>query len=194
MRTLFTALAFLVILLAVIPAVKRSLSPAPTATAQLRSSRRSHKWLGWRSTPAEGVWQRLPICRRPAPFASAVNSCFALACDDRLQHFAYHPAQLDATAAYVVDITRATYARLDIPWHSRWRHFQAGGVDRVAQLAQRLAGLDAEARARSAVELAITSVLLDAGAGERWCYREAATGQTLCALGGVSRGEFPDVC
>jgi hypothetical protein len=29
MRTLFTALAFLVILLAVIPAVKRSLSPAP---------------------------------------------------------------------------------------------------------------------------------------------------------------------
>jgi Protein of unknown function (DUF1688) len=126
----------------------------------------------------------------PTAIRERCQQLLALACDDRLRHFAYHPAQLDATAAYVVDMTRATYARLDIPWHSRWRHFQAGGVDRVAQLAQRLAGLDAEARARSAVELAITSVLLDAGAGERWCYREVSTGQTLSRSEGLAVASF----
>jgi hypothetical protein len=132
----------------------------------------------------------LAYLQTPSAIRERCQQLLALARDDRLQHFAYHPAQLDATAAYVVDITRATYARLDIPWHSRWRHFQAGGVDRLAQLAQRLAGLDAAARARSAVELAITSVLLDAGAGDRWCYQEASTGQTLSRSEGLAVASF----
>ena len=126
----------------------------------------------------------------PSAIRERCQQLFALACDARLQHFAYHPAQLDAAAAYVLDITRATYPCLDIPWHSRWRHFQAGGVDRVAQLAQRLAGLDAAARARSAVELAIISVLLDAGAGERWCYHERSTGHTFCRSEGLAVASF----
>jgi hypothetical protein len=126
----------------------------------------------------------------PTAIRERCQQLLALACDERLQHFAYHPAQLDAAAAYVLDITRATYPRLDIPWHSRWRHFQAGGIDRVAQLAECLADLDTAARARSAVELAILSVLLDAGAGEQWCYREASTGQTLSRSEGLAVASF----
>jgi hypothetical protein len=128
--------------------------------------------------------------RTPMAIRERCQQVLALACDNRLQHFAYHPAQLDAAAAYVLDITRTTYPHLDIPWHSRWRHFQADGVDRVAQFAQRLVGLDAAARARSAVELAIISVLLDAGAGERWCYHERSTGQTYSRSEGLAVASF----
>ena len=161
----------------------------PTATdAEQAAGGAVNGWDGAAHQQKESA--AIAYLQTPSAIRERCQQLLALACDDRLRHFAYHPAQLDATAAYVVDITRATYARLDIPWHSRWRHFQAGGVDRVAQLAQRLAGLDAEARARSAVELAITSVLLDAGAGERWCYREVSTGQTLSRSEGLAVASF----
>ena len=41
----------------------------------------------------------------------------------------------------VADVTRAHYPDLAIPYHSRWRHFEAGGVDRRAELDTRLRGL-----------------------------------------------------
>ena len=41
-----------------------------------------------------------------------------------------HDAALPATAALVAGVTRACYPDLAIPLHSRWRHFEAGGVDR----------------------------------------------------------------
>jgi hypothetical protein len=121
---------------------------------------------------------------------NAVGQILALAGDDRLQHFTYHPEQLAAAAAYVVDITRRTYPTLAIPWHSRWRHFQAGGVDRLAQFTHHLAGVDAAARARSAIELVVTSVLLDAGAGGQWHYDEAATGHTYARSEGLAVASF----
>jgi hypothetical protein len=81
-----------------------------------------------------------------------------------------------AAVAEVVDVTRARYPGLDIPFHSRWRHFEAGGIDRKAELDARLASLDAAARARAMIDLTVVSVLLDAGAGPDWHYDEAASG------------------
>ena len=46
---------------------------------------------------------------------------------------------------------------------------------------------DAIERARIAVDLAFVSVLLDAGAGDAWRYRERETGLVLRALGGTCR-------
>ena len=46
--------------------------------------------------------------------------------------FSVHDDALPAAAAEVVDVTRARYPDLRIPYHSRWRHFEAGGVDRRA--------------------------------------------------------------
>jgi Protein of unknown function (DUF1688) len=68
-------------------------------------------------------------------------------------------------------VTRAAYPDLDIPFHSRWRHFVSDGADRWAAVA---AGgwRDGAARARAAFDLAIVSVLLDAGAGPAWRFRE----------------------
>ncbi|MFC9838182.1 URC4/urg3 family protein [Rhodococcus sp. NPDC127530] len=84
---------------------------------------------------------------------------------------------LQTAAAEVVDVTRARYPDLKIPYHSRWRHFEAGGVDRKAELDARLTALDSPDRARAMIDLAVVSVLLDAGAGPDWQYHEVAGGQ-----------------
>ena len=106
----------------------------------------------------------------------------------RLAHFAYHPERLDAAAAYVVDVIRARYPDLAVPYHSRWRHFEAGGVDRWR--APGAAFPDPMERARARFDLAIVSVLLDAGAGPRWRYREAATGLELARSEGLAIASF----
>ena len=43
--------------------------------------------------------------------------------------FTLDASKLDATAAFVANVTRAAYPDLVIPHHSRWRHFAAGGCD-----------------------------------------------------------------
>jgi hypothetical protein len=85
----------------------------------------------------------------------------------------------------VADTIRRRYPTLDVPYHSRWRHFEAGGVDRWAQIAAALPA-DRTDRARTRIDLAITSVLLDAGAGARWRYVDAATGTTLARSEGLA--------
>jgi hypothetical protein len=63
-----------------------------------------------------------------------------------------------------------------VPFHSRWRHFRAGRQDRWAAIDDAAPWADAAERARAAFDLAITSVLLDAGAGPQWAYRDPDTG------------------
>ena len=92
---------------------------------------------------------------------------------------------MPSAAAEVVDVTRQRYPELDIPFHSRWRHFEAGGVDRKAELDARLSGLDAAARARAMIDLTVISVLLDAGAGPDWHYDEASSAQRFARSEGL---------
>jgi hypothetical protein len=104
------------------------------------------------------------------------------------RHLAWHPERLAATASYVADTVRRRYPSLDVPYHSRWRHFEAEGVDRWAQIAVALPADRAE-RARTRIDLALTSVLLDAGAGPAWRYTDRATddAHALRGLGGELR-------
>jgi hypothetical protein len=78
---------------------------------------------------------------------------------------------LPNAAAEVAAVTRNRFPDLRIPYHSRWRHFEAGGVDRAGALDPQLPAEPA-ARARTRIDLAVISVLLDAGAGPQWRYRE----------------------
>ena len=57
-------------------------------------------------------------------------------------HFIYHPEKLAATIALVQISVRANYPTLAIPFHSRWRHFEAGGTDRWAELAGTLKNIE----------------------------------------------------
>ncbi|HWD59420.1 MAG TPA: DUF1688 family protein [Stellaceae bacterium] len=111
---------------------------------------------------------------------------FAAAERGETPHFRLRLARLDDTAALVAAVTRRRYPDLDVPFHSRWRHFAAGGVDRAALVAPEGArAADTAETARARIDLAIVAVLLDAGAGAEWRYREAATGQVLARSEGL---------
>jgi hypothetical protein len=99
----------------------------------------------------------------------------ALGLDDKLPNFRIDFARLDGTADLVAATTRKNYPSLDVPFHSRWRHFAPDGRDRYQELLKDFGG-DHLARARMAFDLAIISVLLDAGAGAQWRYRDPRSG------------------
>jgi hypothetical protein len=102
-----------------------------------------------------------------------------LALADGLPNFHVDLAKLDRTADLVIETTRAAYPDLDIPFHSRWRHFEIDGFDYWDELDQAMAWPSREEKARAAFDLAIVSVLLDAGAGPRWRYRYPVSGETI---------------
>ncbi|CAN3129264.1 URC4/urg3 family protein [Mycobacterium sp. smrl_JER01] len=83
---------------------------------------------------------------------------------------------LDSAAHEVASVTRQRFPDLQIPFHSRWRHFEAGGVDRRAELDALLDAADGSERARAMIDLTVVSVLLDAGAGADWGYVEVRDG------------------
>ena len=98
-------------------------------------------------------------------------------------HFRVVPDRLDIAAERVASVTRRRYPALDIPLHSRWRHFAAGGIERAGLVAP---GADRAEAARSRIDLAVVSVLLDAGAGPGWRFREAETGLVLARSEGLA--------
>lgn len=90
---------------------------------------------------------------------------------DALLHWRLDRARMDEAVRRTLGAMRANYPTLDIPPHARWRHFATGGRDRWAQIADAARWRDARERARAEFDLAIVSVLLDAGAGAAWRYR-----------------------
>jgi hypothetical protein len=99
----------------------------------------------------------------------------AIGLEDRLSNFRIHLDRMDSTVDLVLETTRKAYPSLDVPFHSRWRHFG----NRWAKLAGQTRWPDRAARARAEFDLAIVSVFLDAGAGPSWRYRDPETGSDV---------------
>ncbi len=91
------------------------------------------------------------------------------------RHFRIDRSKLESAARAVADVTRRRYPSLEVPYHSRWRHFAAGRVDRKGEFDRRIKHASADDRLRAEIDLAVISVLLDAGAGAAWSYREPGT-------------------
>lgn len=123
--------------------------------------------------------------RTPGAIRARAHALLAVGEADGLPHFTVHPERLDAVAEYVAGVIRRAYPDLRIPHHARWRHFQAGGLDRWADLARRLPDDPAEL-ARTRMDLCVVSVLLDAGAGPGWRYVEPGTGAVLARSEGLA--------
>lgn len=103
-----------------------------------------------------------------------------------LEHWRVDLDRLPGTARYVAAVIRDQYPTLAVPFHARWRHFAIEGRDLWAQAADAHAWPDAAERARTECDLAIVSVLLDAGSGPGWSYRDARTGVVLTRSEGLA--------
>jgi hypothetical protein len=114
---------------------------------------------------------------------SGARQMLELGVRDGLAHFTIGIDRLENVADAVLAVMRRSYPSLKIPFHARWRHFVLGGVDRWAAHAESVSWSDRAARGRAEFDLAIVSVLLDAGAGTMWRYRDRMSGQ------GIGRSE-----
>jgi hypothetical protein len=94
--------------------------------------------------------------------------------------------RLPAAADLVAEVVRANYPDLKVPFHARWRHFVVGGRDLWAEGLEAKPFASPDEAARAAFDLAIVSVLLDAGAGMGWRYRDQATGAELSRSEGLA--------
>lgn len=138
---------------------------------------------------ASGIAAR--VLRDPATIRTRAHALLSRARTGESAYFVVAPdTVLDKAAQQVATVTRARYPDGRIPYHSRWRHFEAGGVDRRSHLDAQIADLDSVERARARIELTIVSVLLDAGAGADWSYREETTGQRFTRSEGLAVASF----
>jgi len=96
-------------------------------------------------------------------------------------------SRLDAAADLTAETVRLNYPDLNVPFHARWRHFKANGRDLWAELER---PSDPDELGRAAFDLVIPSVLLDAGAGMAWRYRDATTGAVLDRSEGLGVASF----
>ena len=118
----------------------------------------------------------LATLREPATIRARCAAVTRSVAEGRSGYFQLDLGRLDETARRVEGVIRRRFPELRIPYHSRWRHFEAGGVDRKAELDALMAGRDTAAQARAQFDLTVVSVLLDAGAGPSWRYLEPGPG------------------
>ena len=134
----------------------------------------------------------------PATIRSQAHRILDLAKQDKLEHFSFHPEHMRATASFIVEVIKAQYPNLDIPYHSRWRHFEVDGVDRIHSMLEKLGQITPEESGKILFELVIISVFLDAGAGPLWRYKDPVThkeytrseGLALASLSLYQKGLF----
>jgi hypothetical protein len=132
--------------------------------------------------------------RSPEAIRERCGQLFSWVCEGNSDNFGCDLRQLGRVADYVIEVIRGEYPNLDIPFHSRWRHFEVGGVPRLAKLDNLLAGLSPVEKAAAKFDLAIVSVLLDAGAGDRWHYDEQETSLRLGRSEGLAVASFQMFC
>jgi hypothetical protein len=106
------------------------------------------------------------------------HEMLALALEGRVEGWRVDLDRLHDAADRTAAVTRAAYPDLRIPFHARFRHFVAGPP--------KLPEGDPAERGRTAFDLVILSVLLDAGSGPGWRYRDAETGGTFTRSEGLA--------
>ena len=111
----------------------------------------------------------------------------ALAVDGSLADWTVDLTRLQPTADFVAKVVRDRYPNGQPPFHARWRHFVFSGRDLWSEICADRRWESPAAAARAAFDLAITSVLLDAGAGAAWRYHDSGlTGLTVARSEGLA--------
>jgi hypothetical protein len=137
------------------------------------------------------------------------SKVFQAAKRGNLKHFDYDESRMGEVADYVskvIDVSNKhcyKHSEADddfqrdfgpdkydtIPPHGRWQHFEVGGVPRVDSLIKEWsseAEVDKTEITRRLVDLFFVSVLLDAGAGDVWRFKEPGSGQEVVRSEGIA--------
>jgi hypothetical protein len=114
----------------------------------------------------------------------------AIGLEDKLPNFRINLDRLNGAAERTLEATRKAYPSLNVPFHSRWRHFIFEGQDRWPAIDKAARWPDRAAQARAAFDLAIVSVLLDAGAGPHWRYRDPVSDKNIGRSEGLALASF----
>ena len=99
------------------------------------------------------------------------------------EHFVVNDGAMALAASTVAELTRARYPGGRIPYHSRWRHFEAGGVDRKARLDTWLG--PADAASLRAGDIVGEHMVQFTGLGERIELTHRATHRDIFARGAL---------
>lgn len=129
----------------------------------------------------------LTYLRSPQAVRERSHILFAAAEEGKLLHWNLHLEKLPTVVALVEDETAANYPNGDVPYHSRWRHFDE---QRLAALREKTAGMPEDDALRTMTGLIIVSVLLDAGAGMGWRYLDPLSGESIGRSEGLARASF----
>jgi len=115
----------------------------------------------------------------PEAVRQRCHELYAAAEANDLEYFRLDPERIGTATGLVLDEIRTNYPDGKVPFHSRWRHFEFGARDLWAEMAAGAGHVSAAENARRRIDLAVVSVLLDAGAGAAWHYADAPTGMVL---------------
>jgi hypothetical protein len=126
----------------------------------------------------QGIFLTVTQVKMNSDLQSIRTSCDLLlpyATANKLKHFIYDEDNLHKTADYVTEVITSNYPDLNVPYHSRLRHFPP-----------EYSKLDLE----SQIELVIISVLLDGGNRLDWCYKDAQTNTVYSKSEGLGMASY----
>jgi GTP cyclohydrolase II len=99
------------------------------------------------------------------------SKIYDLAVKGETKYLSFDQTLIPKAADFVSEVILKHYPKLDIPYHSRWRHFEALNPKTIENLKASWKCNDKE-KVRRLLDLAVVSVLLDAGAGPSWKYTD----------------------
>lgn len=137
----------------------------------------------------KGACSALTYLRSPRAIRERCDAVLAFVEGGRSAHFSLELERLSGATTETLEVIREAYPDpAKIPVHGRVNHFGYGGKARDLELASAFG--DPRERARALADLILTSVLLDAGAGPRWQYREADTGLAVGRSEGLAVASY----
>ena len=111
--------------------------------------------------------------RKPETIRERCHVIFQEVSKGKGLYFSFHEENMSALTDYVLDEINLNYPDFNIPYHSRFRHFEAGGINRVRELRKLLPStISKKDWGQVLFEWVVVSVLTDAGAGAAWSFRE----------------------
>lgn len=143
-----------------------------------RSTRSGRSSTSMPSTPSHAAIEQISYLRSLPSIRERCHRVWALALQDKLDYWTVDLSKQATIVDFVCSLITRDYGEdYDaIPPHGRWRHFG----DRVEPILERWEddGVDPLEKARRMVDLMVTSVLLDAGAGDVWKFspKEGSSG------------------